>query len=145
MANTAFTLPSINRQEQTVYPVSPMFDVNKGDFVVDKSGDIKMSQPEDAFKIWCYKAINVERFNKTAYSAGFGIETPPLDLYIENGAKESWLKRTITESIMGDALQRASEVTDFKFNYFEPDSVEITFTVILKNGNSFEMIKELEV
>lgn len=138
MDDYTFPLPSITRNTVTKYPKTLAFDFEKGEFKLNGKGDLKLASPEESCIAWCHKVLNIERYSKLSYSNNLGIETNVLELYDSNEAKESWLKRTIEETILADPLKRILSVDDFNFNYLEPDSVEVTCKITLKNGVSLE-------
>lgn len=139
MADYTFPLPSIARNTKTSYPRTLAFDFDKGEFILNGKGDLKLSTPEESCIAWCHKALNIERYSKLSYSKNMGIETNTLELYDNNEAKESWLKRTIEETVLADPLKRILSVDDFVFTYTEPDSVIVTCKITLKNGVSLDL------
>lgn len=142
MNNYTFSLPTVTSKSRKVwFKKGPAFDWNTGEFIIDGAGEIVVADSKEAFRDWCLKALDIERFSKFAYSTGCGIETVPLDLYNDRAAKESWLRRTIEETLMADPMHRTLEVSDFVFEYPEPDAIEVHFTVTGQDGNRFDIRK----
>lgn len=144
MDDYTFPIPSIARNNITKYPKTLAFDFEKGEFKVNGKGDLMFASPEETCEAWCHKAINIERYSKLSYSNNLGIETNPLELYDSTEAKESWLIRTVTETFFADPLKRILSVNGFNFDYTEPDAVELTCIVTLKNGVSFDFVERFE-
>lgn len=111
----------------------PLFDVTKGDFIFDSAGKIKTATAQEMYIQWCLKACHVERFSKMAYGGGYGSEIDEALREPTRAAKESYLKRTITDAILADPYQRTISVTAFNFDWMD-DGVEVTFEVIAVDG-----------
>lgn len=139
-----FDIPSFTSKETPKYPVGPKFDIEKGDYVLDSSGNIVMATPEETWQQWCIKALSTERFTKRAYSDNMGIETTQLWVYPEREAKELWLKRTIEEALMADPWQRTMSVKEIKFDYFKPDSVYVEIVIVGRQGEQYKISKEID-
>lgn len=144
MTNYTFDLASVDRADPVYYPKSVLFDFEKGDFVLNGKGDLKMIDSQGACEAWCRKAINIERYSKLSYSKNLGIEFEQVQLYEGKEARESWLKRTITEAVLADPKQRIQSVDSFTFEYPEPDVVMVYFIVTLKNDVSFGIKQEIK-
>lgn len=146
MNNYTFALPTVTAKSRKVrFKKGPSFDWAKGEFRVNGAGELLEANSKDAFRDWCLKSLNIERFSKFAYSTGEGIETQPLALYHDRDAKESWMRRTIEETLMADPMGRTMEVTDFRFDYPAPDAMEVHFTVVGQDGNRFELTKAVDI
>lgn len=126
MGDYIFNLPGTSESEEKRYPKTPLFDFEKGEFVTDGNGAIKEGGQQEAWLTWCRKALNIERLTKLSYSRNLGIETKPLALYPEREAKESWLRRTIEETLLSDPLGRTKRIESITFTYPEADSIEGT-------------------
>lgn len=142
MNDYTFDLPSVERPDPVEYPKTVLFDFEKGDFVLNGKGDLKLTDTSEACKAWCSKALNIERYSKRAYSKNLGIEFEMLKLYPARAAKESCIKRTVTETLLADPKGRVLAVDNFTFDYPEPDVVIADFVITLKNGVSFDLEKE---
>lgn len=111
---------------------SYFFDVKKGDFVIDGAGKSVVADPVDAWILWCLKAVGTERFNFRAYSSQYGAEMDAIRNYDQKGG-ESWIERTISETLLADPLQRTAYVKDFSY-VWSPDSVAVAFVAIGQDG-----------
>lgn len=138
-----FDLPSLNETEEKPKLKTLAYDYENQEFIINSKGNIVVGDDIEAFKLWCKKAISIIRYSKLAYSNNLGFEKDPIDLYESKEAKESWVKRTITEAIMSDPEQRAEKVDDFIFAYPDPDTMDVTFTITPKESESFNLEKRI--
>lgn len=109
------------------------FDFEKGDFRIDGAGKSVDATPVEAWVQWCIKAINTERYRFRAYSAQYGAEWAQVDNYDSQKAKESWIERTITETLLADPLKRTAYVKSFSY-VWESDSIGVGFTIYGQSG-----------
>lgn len=138
-----FDLPSLHDTEEKPKLKTLHYDYENQEFVINSKGNIAVEDDEEAFKLWCKKAISIIRYSKMAYSNNLGFEKDPIDLYDSKEAKESWVKRTITEAIMSDPMQRAEKVDNFVYRYPEPDTMDVSFMITPKVGQSFNLEKRI--
>ena len=54
--------------------VSPSFDFNSGDFLIDSAGRPVMADTQETFEQWCLKVATTERGSRLAYSTNYGVE-----------------------------------------------------------------------
>ncbi|MEG1904890.1 MAG: DUF2634 domain-containing protein [Bacteroidales bacterium] len=109
------------------------FDFEKGDFRVDGSGKSVLASPIDTWVQWCVKAINTERFKRKAYSNQYGAEIDEITQYNTRQARECWIERTISETLLADPLQRTSYTKKFAYNWMG-DDVTVVFTICGQDG-----------
>lgn len=57
------------------YKPSPMWDLEKGDFVRTAANNVPMNDGYEAYKIWCVKTVSTERYSCLGYSDDHGTET----------------------------------------------------------------------
>ena len=50
------------------YKPSPMWDLEKGDFVRTAANNVPMNDGYEAYKIWCVKTVSTERYSCLGYS-----------------------------------------------------------------------------
>lgn len=117
------------------YPPSPMWDVEKGDFVTNGARQTLYGSGYDAWVLWCTKAILTQRWAHDGYSANEGIEAEQAFKEPDRKAAESAFERTITEALLADPLGRTIQVRDFAFTW-EADSLWIACEVIGANGDT---------
>lgn len=108
------------------YKPSIAWDIESGDFVRDGKNNLVSCDGLEAYRIWCYKAAQTERFCCRAYTGDIGVEMEDALKEQTNDAVESAIERTITEAIM--ANPRTETVGDFSFAW-NGDSVTCEFYV----------------
>ena len=120
----------------TEYRPSLKWDIESGDFVRDGTNRIMTSDGYDAFKIWCLKAVQTERYTCAAYSDDIGVEMEDACKELDQRAVELSIERTIRETL--EVNPRTAAVEDFEFSW-NGDEVYATFTVIAVNNDGFTM------
>ena len=117
------------------YPPAPLWDVEKGDFVINGARQTLYGSGYDAWVLWCTKAILTQRWAHDGYSANEGIEAEQAFKEPDRKAVESAFERTITEALLADPLGRTMQVRDFEFRW-EADSLWITCVVVGADGDT---------
>ncbi len=102
-------------------------------FRVDGAGKGIIATPVETWKQWCLKAASTERYRFRAYSKQYGAEWAPLNDYDSKKAKESWIERTITETLLADPLKRTAYVKNFTY-IWDTDSANVGFTIFGQDG-----------
>lgn len=125
--------PTSNLKSRNQNVSSYYFDFEKGDFRIDGAGKSVAATPVETWKQWCLKAVATERFRCRSYSKQYGAEWDQLSNYSKRKAKESWIERTITETLLADPLKRTSYVKGFTYDW-DTDSGIIGFTIYGQNG-----------
>lgn len=95
------------------YRSSVKWDMEKGDFVQDGSNRMVECDGADAYRVWCIKSIETERYACLAYPDEIGSEMESALLEKDILAGESAVERTITETLLTNP--RTRYVKDFKF------------------------------
>nr|WP_244971159.1 DUF2634 domain-containing protein [Tissierella pigra] len=117
-----------------------LFDFEKGDFVI-KDGRLVEVEGKEAIKIWIEKILRTEKFKFEVYKADENINEYGTTIKkLIQGKKvpqfflQSELKREIEE-----VLKRHSEIDRIKDLRTEQEvaTLRIYFTIILKNGETF--------
>lgn len=108
------------------YRESVAWDIEKGDFIRDGRNRIVSCDGLEAYRVWCFKVAQTERFRCQAYSSDIGVEMEDALKEQTNDAVESSIERTITEAIM--ANPRTETVGDFSFAW-NGDAVTCEFYV----------------
>ena len=133
------SIPSLSRPKQdndVRYKRAPAWDLMAGDFVRDGAGKILTDTGRDAYRVWCVKASQTERFAKLAYPSSIGAELEAAKQEQSQEAVELALERTIREAIMVNP--RTEYVRDFSF-LWEGDHVHASFTVKGKGIEEFQV------
>lgn len=117
-----------------------LYDFKKGDFVI-KDGRLIEVEGKEAIKIWIEKILRTEKFKFKIYKEngeideyGVSIKDLILGKKVPQFFLQSELKREIEQ-----ALKKHSEIDrieDFRTEH-ELATLKICFTVILKNGETF--------
>ena len=110
----------------TEYRPSLKWDLEKGDFVRDGANKVPMSDGLDAYKVWCVKAVQTERYSCLAYSDDIGSEMEDATQEEDHSAVELAIARTIEETLMVNP--RTLSVEDFEFSW-DGSEVHVSFTV----------------
>lgn len=77
------------------YKPSPMWDLEKGDFVRTAANNVPMNDGYEAYKIWCVKTVSTERYSCLGYSDDHGTETEDITRESDQSTVELSLERTI--------------------------------------------------
>ena len=125
-----FNLPTISKplrtKEEDFYKPAPLFDFEKGDFVLDGAGRLVMATGKEAYIQWCIKACITERYTKMAYSDKYGVEIAAAIKEPDRQAVQSAIIKTITEALM---VHPATEyVRQFQVRW-DSEHVYVTFLV----------------
>ena len=118
------------------YKSSLAWDLEKGDFVRDMSNRIKRSDGLEAYKVWCIKTVQTQRFSCLAYDDDIGTERDEAAAEGDDNAVELAMERTIEEALIVNP--RTEAVEDFVFSW-EPDALSIAFTVSAVGWESFPL------
>lgn len=105
------------------YKPSPMWDLEKGDFVRTAANNVPMNDGYEAYKIWCVKTVSTERYSCLGYSDDHGTETEDITRESDQSTVELSLERTIQEALMVNP--RTSSVEEFSFEWNACSSVMI--------------------
>lgn len=117
------------------YLPSPLFDVGKGEFVVDGGGKILYGTGYEAWVLWCTKAVSTQRWAHLAYHSWTGVEAEEAMGEPDRASQESAMGRTITEALLADPKGRTVRVYNFSF-LWEGDGLDISFQVLGADGDT---------
>jgi len=124
MASNLFPTEIIQAEEENTsgevitFGKNPKFDFDKGEFVITPTGQISVAEGVEGWVEWCKKTINTQRYLHPIYPRSHGNETQSLiGRSLSKAAKESELRRMITECLMEDP--RTQDVRDFSFIWKE--------------------------
>lgn len=147
MANIfpTFSVPDTIVSNETVtekYRPSIAFEVETGEFVVDRGGTMRYSSGYEAWVLWCQKTVSTERWAHLAYPSYIGTEMDSAFQEPDRASQESAIERTITEALLADPRSRTVRVYDFSFKWLSEVST-VTFTVLGSNGDSTSITTQL--
>jgi len=117
------------------YP-APLFDIERGEFISDGARRPLYGDGVQGWVLWCTKTVLTQRWAHHGYSSNGGIEAEEAFLQPTRKAQESAFERTITEALLADPYGRTTMVKDFIFEWFNADSLGITFRVFGEGGQS---------
>jgi hypothetical protein len=134
----AFPVPS-DTAEQNIrtrkYGRAPLFDFEKGDFVMNGACQPVYGDGYDAWVLWCTKTIMTQRWAHLGYGSNAGIESAEAFAEPDREAVQSTFERTITEALLADPAGRTQYVRDFRFTW-EADSLHLSCLVVGNEGQS---------
>lgn len=117
-----------------------LYDFKKGDFVI-KDGRLVEVEGREAIKVWIEKILRTEKFKFEIYKEDEGIDEYGIsikDLILGKKVPQFFLQSELRREIE-EALKKHSEIDrieDFRTEQ-ELVTLKIYFTVILKNGETF--------
>ncbi len=115
-----------SEQYDEKYKPSVAWDLEKGDFVRNGANQLVACDGREAYRIWCVKMVNTERFVCLGYPDSLGTEMEDALKEKSNGAVESAVERTITETLLVNP--RTEYVRGFSFAW-NGDELYCKFTV----------------
>lgn len=115
-----------SEQYDEKYKPSVLWDLEAGDFVRNGANQLLECDGREAYRVWCVKVVNTERYTCLAYSDSIGTEMESAIKEKSSGAVESAIERTITEALLVNP--RTEYVRGFVFTW-NGDSVVCSFNV----------------
>ena len=128
------TLAVETRRPQRYHP-APLFDIERGEFILNGARQAAYGSGSDAWVLWCTKMILTQRFAHLAYGDDIGVEAEEAFRQPDRRAQESAFERTITEALLADSAGRTKQVRGFSFRW-GADSLHISCEIIGHDGNS---------
>ena len=128
-------------ETNTEYQPSPMWDLQKGDFVRNAKNTVPYADGEEAIKIWCVKMIQTQRYDCLAYDDDIGCDLAEALSEEDEKVLASALERTITEAL--EINPRIESVDDFRVE-IEGSRVTIRLTVNLVDFDAFDIQTSLD-
>lgn len=137
--------PLVNRTKDTVvgYKRGIKFDDELGDFVRDGQHKLVVASGVEEWQQWCLNCISTERYSLASYSTDFAINTRLVFALPDNASRENLLQKEITDALMADDYKRTQSVTDFEFNWFAPDAVEVSMVVTGIEGAQIDLTTQI--
>jgi len=124
--------PTIQR-----YNPAPLWDYERGDFVLDGAKKLLYGSGHDAWVLWCLKSVLTQRWAHLGYGSNAGIEAEQAFRETNQRAAESVFERTITEALLADPMGRTTQVRNFQFRWEGGgESLFLECEVIGTEGNS---------
>lgn len=124
------------------YKSSPMWNLEKGDFVRTATNNVPMNDGYEAYKVWCVKTVATERYSCLAYSDDIGTEMEDILTESDKEAAELAIERTIQEAL--SVNPRVSSVEEFAF-LWGTGHVSVSFIVYSIDGEPFTVDSIIEI
>lgn len=99
------------------------------DLQLDGTGNIVLSDPEDAWLDWCKKALSTPRYLCDSYSDNIGIDTEAAFEADSRGEAEEILRSEISDALEADPYGRTATVEEVEFEWVAPDAVVVTVII----------------
>lgn len=115
-----------DESEDIYYPSGLKFD---GDLQLDGTGNIVMSDPDEAWLNWCKKALSTPRYECDGYSDQVGVDTAAAFSAASRAEAEAILRSEIEGALTSDPYNRTAQVNSITFNWIAPDAVEVSAEV----------------
>ena len=135
-----FDVPGALAEEQPTiqrYNPAPLWDIERGDFVLDGAHKLLYGSGYEAWVLWCVKTVLTQRWAHLGYGTNAGIEAEQAFRETNQKAAESAFERTVTEALLSDPMGRTSQVRNFRFTWHGGgESLLIECDVIGVDGNS---------
>jgi hypothetical protein len=135
-----FAVPEAAAEDgQTIqrYNPAPLWDYERGDFVLSGARQLQYGTGFDAWVFWCVKSIMTQHRAHLGYSSNAGVEAMEAFREKDRHAAESALERTVSEALLADPMGRTTQVRNFRFAWENGgDSLFIECEVIGTEGNS---------
>lgn len=135
----AFGIPDDSQtsypEEVAAYLPSPLFDIEKGDFVRDGRNRIVMTDGLDTYKGWVHKMLQTQHGASLAY-LDMGVDYEGSMMESEPSAVAVELERSITEALHMNPM--TERVKDFEFTW-ENEVLNVKFTVQGKDLPAFDI------
>ncbi len=139
----AYDVPAVRQNGDRYdreYRRTPMWDVEKGDFVLDGTHKVAEDTGRHGYMMWCLKMSLTERFKCLAYCGSIGnqlgVEMEVATYDDDHAMVESMIKRTITEALMVNP--RTIDVGGFEFEW-EGDTISGSCTVHAHDMDDFTL------
>lgn len=119
-----------------------LFNFETGDFELDGAKKVIIADGETAWKQWCIKQCQIERFALLAYDKNAGIETNLIQEQVSRKQQEAMIERTLTEALMSDA--RTSSVYGFAFQW-DSDNVYVSMVIVSSQSTKLDVSIQLSI
>ena len=128
MAAATFDAPTADGAyaQRARWGISPRFDFETGDIVLDGAGRVDMADAADSWRQWCVKAVHTQRGAYRAYSDSFGADMEWAMRQTGSEARSEAPPNTITDALKADPYGRTLAVGGFEFDW-SADGVDVSF------------------
>ena len=112
------------------YKKSPQFDMERGEFLMNGSGQILSSDEVNAYVQWCEIIIATDRYKHDAYTDDIGIDYEAIFAAYDKEEAETIIESEISEALMCDPYGRTLYVQNLEFEWIGPDELNITVEIM---------------
>lgn len=109
----------------------------ENDLMLDGTGNIIITEPEDAWLDWCKKTLATPRYLCDEYSDQVGIDVEAAFEANSRAEAEEILRTEISEALEADPYGRTVMVEQIDFQWIAPDAVEVSVLI-----TGFDSIRE---
>lgn len=123
---------ALDEEEEEIvgFKVSPYFDIDTGDFIIDGSGNITTANEIEAYIQWCTAVIATDRGKCDAYTTDIGIDYDAVFSAVDREEGEMILESEISEALECDPYGRTEFVQNVQFEWVGPDEVNISVEIV---------------
>lgn len=144
--NQTITSDEAEAADKTIgYKKSLAYDFEHCKVMRDGQNKVTDATGIEAWKQWCFNCISTERYSCAAYSTDFGIQLEKAKTADTRDEVEAILTFEITEALMADPYKRTASIQNIEFNWFAPDSVEVTVTILGTDDALIDVIKSMNI
>lgn len=135
MAATTFDVPAAGGSyaQRARWGISPRFDFETGDIVLDGAGRVDMTDAANSWLQWCVKAVYTQRGACRAYTDSFGADMEWAMSQTGRDARGEAIINAITDALKADPYGRTLAVSGFEFDW-SADGVNVSFELTGAGG-----------
>lgn len=112
------------------YKQGPYFDTEKGDLLLNGTGQVLIADEVNVWATWCEKIISTPRYSCDLYSTDIGIDYEEVFAADDREEAESIIESQISEALTVDPYGRTLYVESVEFDWISADSVRVEVLVV---------------
>lgn len=122
----------LDEEEEEIvgFKVSPHFDIETGDFMMDGSGNIMTANEIDSYIQWCTAIIATDRGKSDSYTSDIGIDYDAVFSAVDREEGEMILESEISEALECDPYGRTEYVQHVESEWVGPDAINVSVEVV---------------
>ena len=117
-------------EEVVGFKVSPHFDLDTGDFMIDGSGSIITADEVEAYVQWCAAVLATDRYNHDSYSSDIGIDYDEIFAAVDREEAVMILESEISEALQCDPYGRTEYVQNVECEWVGPDEINVSVEIV---------------
>lgn len=114
---------------------TPLFDFDTGDFVLNKSGKMRVASPDEAWGQWCVKSVATPRYHLLAYGQNYGVDEEGAMAELDTESKLNALEAEITDALLADPNNRTADVGEIVWSRSALDPSAVVGHVDVENAD----------